>query len=419
MKGSRHEGVPCLIGVIFALWALASAARASEVEAWVQRHRPADISYDSAGSIAVDHDGGVIVAGYDGGATVIKYLNGGTSVWTNHYAVPGSRVSAQSVAVDANGNVYVLERTFPGHDFLLLSYSSAGVLLWTNFYNSPENYGFPVALALDGTSRIYAVGYCQIGYQYFRSIVAYSTAGVPLWTNLYNGGPLSSPTGVAVDGTGQLAVAGWGGTIAYSSGGAALWTNSAVANAVNGSVGIDGAGNVYVAGYGQAGPTNFDYDFTIVACSGSGFPLWTNRYGDPAHQDDTAHTLAVDKAGHVFVAGLSSNQKDIVTIAYSSNGPPLWTNLYNGPGNPGAEVLSMTVSDSGNVFLAGYTAVNNTNHDYLTLAYSGSGMPLWTNVYGGAASSDDQANSVASDGQGNVFVTGYSTRPSTGTDFAT
>src|SRR5690349_8809341 len=75
------------------------------------------------------------------------------------------------------------------------------------------------------------------------------------------------------------------------------------------------------------------------ACALGGLPLWTNFYNGPANYADYARAIGVDRDGNVFVAGYSANSNnfpynyDYVTVAYSSAGKPLWTNRYNGPGN--------------------------------------------------------------------------------------
>ncbi len=68
----------------------------------------------------------------------------------------------------------------------------------------------------------------------------------------------------------------------------------------------------------------------------------------------------------------------------------------------------MAVDASGNVFVTGFSVGSGGNSDYETIAYSGAGVPLWTNRYNGPGNGSDYARAVAVDGSGNVFVTGYS-----------
>ena len=71
------------------------------------------------------------------------YAQPGTELWVRHYsdATP-STSDALSVAVDADGNVIVAGNIFGRTrdvNWLILKYSNAGVPLWTNYYNGPGN----------------------------------------------------------------------------------------------------------------------------------------------------------------------------------------------------------------------------------------------------------------------------------------
>ncbi len=46
----------------------------------------------------------------------------------------------------------------------------------------------------------------------------------------------------------------------------------------------------------------------MLGLAPSGFPLWTANYDGPAGLDDQGLDIAVDSAGHVYVAGFSMDQ---------------------------------------------------------------------------------------------------------------
>jgi len=100
---------------------------------------------------------------------------------------------------------------------------------------------------------------------------------------------------------------------------------------------------------------------------------------------------------------------------------PLWTRRYNGPGNDEDTATAIAVDSNGNVFVTGASAGTTVTADYATLAYSGSGVALWTNRYNGIGNNIDGSSAIAVDRQGNVFVTGgsYSGSIDTTSDFVT
>ena len=64
-------------------------------------------------------------------------------LWTNRYNGPGNAADyAYAVAVDGSNNVIVTgtsARSGSGDDYATIKYSSDGVALWTNRYNGQAN----------------------------------------------------------------------------------------------------------------------------------------------------------------------------------------------------------------------------------------------------------------------------------------
>ena len=88
-----------------------------------------------------------------------------------------------------------------------------------------------------------------------------------------------------------------------------------------------------------------------------------------------------------------------------------WVARFNGPANGSDCAISTVVDGEGNVYVTGYTAGQMGSidyNDYITIKYNSSGEQQWTAIYNGPENGTDWATKVAVDGSGNVFVTGYS-----------
>jgi hypothetical protein len=256
--------------------------------------------------------------------------------------------------------------------------------------------------------------------------IKYSEAGVPLWTNRYHGytGPLMMSDdiarAIAVDGSNAVIVTGssWGGggnadyaTIKYSSAGVPLWTNryNGLGNGGDGAaaVAVDGSNNVIVTGTSFGSGSSYGY--ATIKYSGAGVPLWTNRYNGyngPRYGLEFANAMAVDGNGDVIVTRYSTvtgSLCEYATVKYSSAGAPLWTNRCGGSAGNLLDKPCAVVVDGGNNVIATFSS-GSTNS--ATVKYSSSGLPLWTNSY--LSGRVGSATAVGVDGGNNVIVTGYS-----------
>ena len=432
---ARHVAVG---GFLAALALLPAAAHAQgAIEAWVQRYNGPGNGDDYAWAMAVDTNGNVVVTGYSyggdplyGGSNMdyatIKYSNAGVPLWTNRYKGPGNGWDeARAVAVDASGNVFVTGRSEGSGswgDYATIKYSAAGVPLWTNSYNGPANsQDDAVAIGVDTNGNVFVTGNSYNGVNWDFVTIKYSAAGVPLWTRRYNG-----PVGyddeygvaLATDAAGNVVVTGqsrgiagsYYATLKYSSAGVPLWTNLyGGGNDLVFALALDSSGNAVVTGRSQG--TNTWNDFLTIKYSSAGVPLWTNRYDGPDSGNDWPEAVAVDAGGNVVVTGPVDSTGSVWnygTIKYSSAGVLLWTNFYNGPGNDMDLPHAVAVDASGNVYVTGESRGSGTSSDYATVAYSSAGVPLWTNRYGWPGNNRDGARAVALDASGNVYVSGKS-----------
>ena len=399
--------------------------------------------------ITVDSQDAVIVAGTSGSGSdcvTVKYSAEGVPLWTNRYPFTGPRAVATSPA----GDVYVagFSPPTPGQsqpDLVLLAYTSGGIPISTNRFvglvtATPTSYRPDVFIATNGTA--FLAGDWNFGAPNYKDAVTAACAanGQVLWTNYYNHisglNSIQNDYGMAVTlgGDGRVFVTGKSfgvgrhdiATIAYSNSGIALWTNRYVGtyDSEPRAIVTDVGGNVYVAG--STIQQNAAENFVTLACASDGTPLWTNIYVGTKPGPDVAQAIATDARSNVFVTGFSTGiystspgyGYDYATLAYSPSGIPLWTNRYTIAGNYEDVSTAIAVDRNGNVFVTGYSS-SGTNYDYATIAYAGDGTPVWTNRYNGPANSGDYATGIAIDNSNNVIVTGYSISSFGGNDFLT
>ena len=225
-----------------------------------------------------------------------------------------------------------------------LTHGETAVQAWVQRYNGPGNTNdYAFAVAVDGSNNVIVTGASTgIGSGYDYATIKYSTGGIPLWTNRYNG------PGNDKDYAEALAV--------------------------------DANNDVIVTGYSVGSGSGLDY--ATIKYSSAGEPLWTNRYNGPGKGDDAAYAVAVDGSNNVIVTGYSAGSGsgyDYATIKYSSTGLPLWTNRCNGPGNTNDYAQAVAVDGSNDVIVTGYWTGSDGKYDYATIKYSSTGVPLWTN----------------------------------------
>ncbi len=121
----------------------------------------------------------------------------------------------------------------------VLTRAETAIQTWVQRYNGPANsWDQANAVAVDGSNNVIVAGYVTGGSSAFDYMtIKYSSAGLPLWTNRYNGPANGSDYGnaLAVDGDNDVIVTGYSpgsgsgkdyATIKYSSAGLALWTTA-------------------------------------------------------------------------------------------------------------------------------------------------------------------------------------------------
>ncbi len=372
---------------------------------------------------------------------IVKYDAGGNVLWAK--SPVGIQNVGDGITTDGSGNVYVtgwfasstitfstqtgtitLTNAKDGsHDMFIVKFDSSGNALWAK--SAGGNGGSSGGnIVTDGSENVYVMG------GFGSSTITFGA------TTLTNVG-LSDIFIVKYDATS----------------GNVVWAKSFGGSSDDTGVGIasDASGNVYVTGYffspsmtfvtpaGTIILTNAGYtDMFIVKYNASGTVLWAKGVG--GNSFDQANRAAVDGSGNVYVTGFfgsssitfgnvtllisKSGNFDMFMVKYDPSGNVLWAKSTGGisVGSSNVQGTGIAINSSGNVFATGWfnsssitfwnTAPlkNNGKADVYIVKYNATdGSVIWARSAGGT--NMDEGNSVATDGSGNVFVTGYFLSP--------
>ncbi|MGA3094069.1 MAG: SBBP repeat-containing protein, partial [Dehalococcoidales bacterium] len=352
------------------------------------------------------------VADVAGNAMATDAVGKGIIAWDtwNTFLGDTGTDNVYAIAVDGSGNVYVsgystatwgapVRAYTSGYDAFAAKLDSSGNLLWNTFLgDNGTDYG--QAIAVDGSGNVYVSGY--------------STA---TW-----GAPVRAYTA----GTDAFAAK-------LDSSGALQWNTflGASGEDYGNGIAVDGSGNVYVAGYSNAtwgtSPVRAyasETDAFAAKLDSSGALTWNTFLGTSGY--DYGYAIVVDGSGNVYVAGRSSTSwgapvraftvsgfnTDAFAAKLDSSGALTWNTFLGGSGND--YVYGIAVDGSGNVYVAGssdatwgapvraYTLLN----DAFATRLNSSGALTWNTFLGGNNTDDGYA--IAVDGSGNVYVAGRS-----------
>jgi hypothetical protein len=197
-------------------------------------------------------------------------------------------------------------------------------------------------------------------------------------------------------------------------------------------IAMDAKGNSVIVG-GFEGTINFGdgelasagfRDIFVVKFNDRGEVLWSRSFGDEQYQQ--AQRVALDDAGNVFVTGhfkgsldfgsgplVGKGFRDAFLLKLDSSGAHVWSKRF---GDAAEQYGRGVATDSdGNVYVAGATTgtIDLGNgpltsagwEDIFIAKLDGDGFPLWSKLFGDAATQD--VWDMATDSEGNAIFTGF------------
>lgn len=359
-----------------------------------------------------------------------------TMLWSRIYESSRRAIIGQAVVTDKDGNAYTVamdgdtlkpNEARPG-EMYVAKFDGSGNKQWS--VNQPA-----AAVALDERGDLFVVGTSTMpeGDVDFRhadiTVLKYAGDGKKLWTRSVGTPFTDYGTGVALDRSGHIYVAG--GTqgsfvkktsrrdddaclVKLDTEGNVLWTREwGSPGFIDGArgVGVDESGNVYLGGsFGrplddQARPGT--EPFYSIKLDGNG-----NEKGKHVVNRDaqTVYNQINDRKGNFYVLGQTLsyaaapvNEGEIYLAKFNNKWDEEWTRPWNAEGIK--KMRALAVDGSGNVYVAGSLEQGKERVSRLViLKYSRDGVLLWQHLQ--PVSYGDQVNGIAVDPKGNVFLTG-------------
>jgi len=402
---------------------------------------------DRGHCIAMDGSGNVYVAGFSSAtwgsprraysgsndAFVAKLDSSGNLIWNTFLGGEQGTDEGYGIAVDGSGDVYVA------------GYSSQSWVPPVVYCSDPDD---PDTCEWDESTLVYNDAFAA----------KLDGNGNLSWYTYLGGGGGDNGTdkgyGIAVDGSGNVYVAGtstasWGTprrspigvynafAAKLDGSGTLIWNT--FLGGIQGNEGygiaVDGSGDVYVAGF-----SHFPWGTPVRAFGGvlseafaarlngnSGDLIWNTFLGGNGW--DRAHAIAVDGSGKVYVTGYSEftwgtpvqplTLHDAFAAKLDGSGNLIWNTFLGGNAasvpSPWDQGNGIAVDSSGNVYVAGYSNATwgspkrpyaGGPDDAFAAKLDGSGVYQSHTFLGGTGT--DRGRGIAVDSSGNAYVAGYS-----------
>lgn len=172
---------------------------------------------------------------------------------------------------------------------------------------------------------------------------------------------------------------------------------------------VNPSGSLLVAGY-RTGPGGADW--WMLRLDEEGGLAWSRTLDGATGLDDIAYGVAADASGGWMVAGKSNTvfeQDNWEALFLDREGNTLGSTTWNSPIGGADVARGICAIPGGDYAIVGSEARADLSEglNWRVRRYCSCGALAWTATLDGSASGNDEANAVAVDSSGNLFVAGY------------
>ena len=318
--------------------------------------------------------------------------------WIEQFGSSGYDISV-GIATDAEGNLYLtgdtndnLEGTNVGsNDVWVSKYDQDGNQVWLQQFGSSSS-DYSLGIATDAEGNLYLTGSTTGNLEGTNVggddvwLAKYDKDGNQVWLQQFGSSNSDFSLGIAIDAEGDIYLTG--GTLGNLEG-----TNVG---------GVD----VWLAKYNKDGDQ-----------------VWLQQFGSSSH--DYSRGIAADAQGNIYLAGdtvgnlagTNVGSDDVWLAKYDKNGNQVWLQQFGSSSSDFSQ--GITTDAEGDIYLTGYTTGNleGTNAgriDVWVAKYDQDGNQVWLQQFG--SSSSDYSLGIATDAEGNLYLTGSTTGNLEGTN---
>ena len=156
--------------------------------------------------------------------------------------------------------------------------------------------------------------------------------------------------------------------------------------------------------------TTGKYDVIVARYRADGTRVWVHSWSRGTSYNDMVEDISSDPDGRLVVCGWTENGKrgtpDWFVLKYGRNGTLLWTKTVGGSFGGDDRAVDLVVNRRSRIYVTGYITQSTGGTDWRTMKLSPKGTTAWAVSYRGADKLDDKPSAIDIDVDGNIYVTG-------------